>query len=324
MGTNTLAMRRPWVAAWTVGAAILTMAVVLVAAAGAHPHKRHMIRIESEGAFLGVTMQELTEELRKGLNSKAKNGVLVSSVVEGSAAERAGIEEGDIIVEFDGNKVESPDALRELIAEKEVKDEVSVKFVREGKSKTIDLTLGDWADHSPMAIFGDADRFEIALPRGEQFSSMIAHLRPRQLGVRAHEMDADLSSYFGVDEGEGVLVLGVEGETTAEQAGIKAGDVIVALEDKKVETIGDIREAMSALEKGDELNITVVRKNKRVKLKGEVQDAKNVWIDQFPREMRRHGRGMHKLYLGVEDDLREQMKELRKELDELKKEFNKS
>lgn len=323
MRKNILAIRHPR-AAWIAGAAVVVLTLALAAPSGASKHKkhhgsRHAVQFEAEGAFLGITMQELTDELREGLNSKVEGGVLVSSVIEGSAAEAAGIKEGDIITEFGGKKVESPEALRKMIADQEVGDKIKVKVVREGKSQNVDVALGDLAD-APMAFFHGRDGLRMMPPR-EEMKAMIANLRPRRLGVQAHELDEDLSSYFGVGAGEGVLVLGVEEETTAANAGIKAGDVIVGIGDDKVGSIGDIREAMSEVEKGDKIAITVVRKNKRVKLDGEIADAKTVWMNRLPHEWRRHGpvRGF-----GSGDEMRKELDELRKEVDELKKELDKS
>jgi S1-C subfamily serine protease len=308
--------------AWTVGAAMVALVLAVAIPSGAradrgHHGSRHAVQFEAEGAFLGITMQELTDELREGLNSKVKGGVLVSSVIEGSAAEKAGIEEGDIITEFDGKKIESPESLRQMIAKKDVGDEVKVKLFREGKSKSVDVALGDLAD-APMAFLRGRDHFR--MPPPDEMRAMIANLRPRRLGVQVHELDdKDLSSYFGVEPGEGVLVLGVEDETTAANAGIKSGDVIVGIDDKKVGSIEDIRDAMSDFEKGDKVAITVVRKDKRVKLDGEVADAKNVFMERMPDW---HPRQMMRGF--DTDQLRKELDELRKEVDQLKQQIDKS
>jgi serine protease Do len=323
-----------------VGVAVTAIAIALVGLsltdAQAQKNKKyrvkekgHTIHIETQGAFLGITMQSLTDELREGLGSKADEGVLVNSVIEGSAADKAGIEEGDVIVEFDGQEVDSPTALRELIGDKEVGDEVSVKIVRDDKRKTIDVTLGDWEDNSDMVFFNDdGDGYSFSIPQGDEVRAWVANLQPRQLGVRVHEPDDDLASYFGVKEDEGVLVLGVEEGSTAEDAGLKSGDVIVKINDEDISEIHDIRDAIAEMEKGDEVEVTVVRKKKKVKLEGEIQDARNAWSQHFG-DMREHMRGMRgmrapRVLEFHDNDLRKEIDELRKELHELKEELKKS
>ena len=322
MKTNLLASRRQALVLATI---VAVAAFGLAVTAGAHPHKKvNKIKIDTQGAFLGVTMQELTEELQKGLDSKARDGgVLISSVVEGSAADEAGIEEGDVIVEFDGKKVDSPDALRELIAEKEPGDKVKVKVIREGKSKDMDVALGDWEDQSPMAFFGDGNRFEIAVPKGDEIRGMLANLQGPRLGVSVHEMNKDLSSYFGVKEDEGLLVLDVEDETTAADAGVKSGDVIIEVGKEKVKDVSDIRDALKDLDEGDKVAITVMRNKKKVSLEGEFRDNENVWIQDYPMHFR-HPQMQYYKQRDNQRNLQDEVDKLRKEVEELKKSLDKS
>jgi S1-C subfamily serine protease len=327
MKAKALALTRTrGLAVAAMAAAILALVAVSIAAHPGRHRDRQVIRIESQGAMLGITMQELTDELREGLDIKADGGVLVSSVIEGSAAEKAGIEEGDIIVEFDGKEVDSPEDLRKMIGDREVGDEVKVKLVRDGKSKTFDVALGDWEDHPDIALFNNGERFSIALPDfDDDVRGMIASLNTRPLGIRAHEMDDDLSDYFGVKEDEGVLVLDVVKESTAEGLGVKSGDVVVAIGDDKVKNIHDIREAMDDKETGDDINVTVLRKKKKVELKGKVAEDANVWVQRFPREWREHYGPRVRGYMNdMQRDLREEVDELRREVEELKKELDKS
>lgn len=324
MKTNLLASRRRALVLTTI---VAVAAIGLAGVAGAHPDKKgkgSRIKVEMKGAFLGVTMQELTEELQKGLDSQAKDGgVLISSVVDGSAADEAGIEEGDVIVEFDGKKVDSPEALRELIAEKKPGDKVKVKVVREGKSKNVDVALGDWEDQSPLAFFGDGNRFEVAVPNREDIRGMLANLQGPRLGVSVHEMNKDLSSYFGVKEDEGLLVLDVEDETTAADAGVKSGDVILEVGKEEVKDVGDIRDALENLDEGDKVAITVMRDKKKVSLEGEFKPNENVWIQDHPMHF---GHPQMEFYKqrDMRRNLQDEIDQLRKEVDELKKGLDKS
>jgi serine protease Do len=305
------------------GALILTWLAVQTVSAGSD-HKRHKrIVIEQSGepkAFLGVHMQELDEEVLKGLDTRVKRGVLVTDVIEGSPADKAGLEEGDIIVEFQGKKVTSPDQLQELVSDSEIGDEIKIKLVRDKKSKTFEVTLGDWADQPAITLFGrDGGDFSLHM---DKMKNYVTAFMPKRLGVRVSDVNEDLGSYFGVKEGEGVLVLDVDDESTADAAGVKAGDVIVEVQGEDVSSASDIRESISDLDPGDDVNLTVVRKKKRIELKGEMTEGGEYlynWHSRGPRV-----RSFKVPDIEFEEELRQELDELRKEIEELKKELKKS
>lgn len=285
-----------------------------------HREKRVVVeKAPGQGAFLGIMMQELDEGVREGLDTTAKRGVIVTEVIDESPAAQAGIQDGDVIVEFEGKKVDSPEELRKLIADQGVGEKVSVKLVRGKESKTVELTLGDWADQPAMAWMQDNDDDAMA-PWHALRHYATAMVWPGRLGVRISELNEDLGSYFGVKAGEGVLVLDIEEKSTAEAVGLKAGDVIVKVKGTEVKSARDIREGLEDADPGDEIAVTVVRNKKTVELKGEMKEGEGVmWRGDAP--------GMRSLFIPGDsdnDDLRRELDELRKEIDELKKELKKS
>ena len=263
-------------------------------------------------AYLGVKLQALTDDLRDGLGIKAKSGVLVSEVIEDGPAAKAGLQDGDVIVEYNRKKVETPQELMDLVRETPIGDEVRIKIVRDNKTKSFDVALAEWPDE-PTVAFGMPDDFDFS-----EFSGPIVRvLQGHRLGVRLWEMDENLAPYFGVDEGEGLLVLSVEDESTAAKAGIKTGDVITAIDAKAVTSVDEVREKVNKFDKGDDFVITVVRKKKEIKLDAEMQES---GVMQLGRNFRapRWRYHMNK----VDDrDLRQELDELREELEELKKEL---
>lgn len=306
---------------------VVVASVFVAQAVNAHKERRHgkdkaerILIQERHGPFLGVKMQELSEALSDGLDTKVKKGVLVTEVIEGSPAERAGLEDGDIIVEFDGNKVNSPDELQSLVGEADDGDEVKIKVVRGKKSKTLKVTLGDWEDHPTFGFLRD---FDFEAPHVESFSHYANLLRPRRLGVHVSELNGDLAPYFGVKAGEGLLVLEVSDESTAEEAGVKAGDVIVKVEGEDIRSTGDIHEQISELDAGDEVNITVVRKKKTMELKTEMKEGGRYWF-QSGRGRAPRARAFSLPHIEIDEDIRKELDELRKEIEELKKELKKS
>jgi S1-C subfamily serine protease len=280
-------------------------------------HRRvHEIKIRS-GAFLGVKMQELTDEVRDGLGIKAKSGVLINDVIKDSPAEKAGIEDGDVVVKFGRKKVTSPEQLSELVADAEAGDEVKVELHRDSKSMTVEVTLGDWSDQPTVSFVTPGD-FEFDFRDARSF---VSSFRPFRLGVQVSSLNEDLAPYFGVKEGEGILVLEVHDESTAKEAGVKAGDVIVGIADKDIKSISDIHEAMSEMDTGDDFEMTVVRKKKKVTLKGEVSEHSRAFFGDGA--FSRVGRAPH-IEIMRGDDLKKEVEQLRKELEEIKKELKKS
>lgn len=288
------------------------------AIASAHPHKFGRTIELKKGAFLGVQMQALTDELRDGLDIKTEKGVLINEVIDESPADKAGLHDGDVIVAFNGKEVETPSQLSDLVAESKSGDEVKIEVMRDGRSKTFDVTIGDWPQDD-MAFFAPQHfDFDIDMP------AMLANFRPRRLGVQVSELDKDLASYFGVKKDDGVLVLSVVEESTAAAAGVKAGDIITKVGEDDVASTKDIRHALSDLDEGDKVKIEVVRKKRRKTLEGEVKGTSFDWKTSGFR--RGHApRGLHGRALVLEGDrgLREEIDELRKELEELREEIRK-
>jgi len=225
-------------------------------------------KVEEKGAFLGIYMEDLDKEMIKKFDYPKSTGVLVTGIVEDSPAEEAGLEEDDVIYSIAGDKVKDSKELADLIGSKEPGDKIEVVVYREGKKKTFDLSLGekktayvtididDNGDMANKAYFNTLGKGANVWVTSDGNHYSIYKSRAR-LGVKLHELDADLAPYFKVKEGEGVLVLGVVEDSPAEKAGIKAGDVIVKVGDEKISEIDDIFESLhdvyaDAEEEGDE------------------------------------------------------------------------
>jgi len=291
---------------------------------------------DGESSYLGVFMQDLTDDVREGLDLKTKSGVLISGVADGSPAEEAGIEDGDIIVEFNGKKVDSADDLKDLVEELEPGTKVKIQLVRDGDKKTVTATLGELPDDFFQWFSGDNFDFDFD---GDSFIDMGHHMRgdwsvltesigrPR-LGVRVTELGEDLAAYFDAEAESGVLVLDVSDDTVADDAGVKAGDVIQKIGDESVSTARELRQSLQDYEKGDEFAIQVLRKGKTEKLSATMDEHGYAFrIHRGPRAgMRKHFRAprVHIDRQELHDDLRKEMDELREELKDLKKELNKS
>jgi C-terminal processing protease CtpA/Prc len=284
--------------------------------------------VEKSQGYLGVYMQELTKKLRKGLDIGVEKGVLVSGVADDSPAEKAGIEDGDVIVTFAGESVASADDLADRVRDTEPGTEVSLELIRDGKTRTVTLAVGERPDDLLFSWSGDDFDFadlEWAPGAGHHVRALL--MRPR-LGVHTTELNEDLAGYFKAKPGEGVLVLEVSEESVAEAAGVKAGDVIQKIGDEEIGDVDDLREALDDFEEGDEFEIALLRKGKKQTLEATMDDSGYAWKATLraPRvHMKRHR--VHMPRVRVErwddDDLREEIEDLRRELEELKKELKK-
>ena len=338
MNEKTRAIARGMTARRVVGLLGLTfllMALVWIGGVEAgDKDKEKTIHIYTSGdhadeGYLGVKMQELDEDLRKGLDINVKDGVLISEVIEGSPAEAAGIEDGDVIIEFNGEKVDSPSVLQELVAAVESGETVELKVFRDDRVKTYEVTIGDWPeDHSWNVI---APEHMMWFDKGKKF--LFSSFGRSQLGVHVSELNEDLAPYFDAKEGEGVLVTGVVDESTAEEMGIKAGDVIVRVADEEIGSKDELVAAVQEIEPGEAFEVTVIRQKKMMKLEGEMQEAASTAyvkaLRGYPGRLKLPHMEMHGLHDSYEfsdgemEELKKEMEELREELEKMKKELKK-
>jgi len=217
-------------------------------------------------AWLGVAVQELNEELRDGLDIEDELvGVLVAGVTDGSPADKAGIRLGDLIVSVNGEGMETPEDLVELIQSKKPGSEVSVLLVRDGKRQRMTVVLG-------KVPASKSEDLKVELPESKSLQKEIMpplqHLRLEVdrgfLGVNVLDLDQDLGGYFGVRKG--VLVTEVLDGSAGEKAGMKTGDVITAVDGKKVADRKELTAALQKRDEGEEVRLSLVRKGKPLSL----------------------------------------------------------
>jgi predicted metalloprotease with PDZ domain len=276
--------------------------------------------------YIGVYMQELTDEVRKGLDIDVTQGVRVSGVEDDAPAEIAGIEEGDVIVKFNGKTVASADELRDLVRDVKPGEKSAIEVVRDGKKQTLTVTVGERPGHHGFYWKSDGNA-------PMHFGRNFAMFGGPRLGIEAHELEDDgLASYFGVKKGEGVLVLSVDEESVAGKAGVKPGDVISRVGDETVDDVSDVRDALRDYDEGDTFDITVLRHGKTQALKATMDDQSNEFSfavpepEHFfqphtPRAPRAPRAPRVHMYRGDDDELRRELDDLKKELRELKEEL---
>lgn len=237
-----------------------------------------------EGGYLGVYLEEVTAERMKELGLKEERGAMVMKVVADSPAEKSGLKENDVIVSFNGRRVDSVRELQRLLSETPADRSVQIEVIRAGSRQTLATTL---AKHSAQnfKLFGPGfdqkftkqneeamKRAEEALKRSEgalkQYQEKLdalprnfgdfAFVNPGEfaffggtrLGISAESLTEQLGAFFGVQDGKGVLVAAVAENSSAAKAGIKAGDVIIAVDGEKIDGVRALVKALSAKTEG--------------------------------------------------------------------------
>ncbi len=195
--------------------------------------------------WLGVQVQTVDDDLAEGLGLSEASGVLVSDVIPDSPAEDAGIQPGDIILRFDGRKVERLREFPRMVAETEVGRAVEVELWRE-ELLVVDVTLGLLDDIEVAGALAQADGEDGGMGEPGQSS--------RILGMRLLPIDDQLRSDFGIEwEGPGVIVVEVEAGSASEAAGVEPGFVVVKVGRVEVKSVSDVvRHVDAAREAGRE------------------------------------------------------------------------
>jgi serine protease Do len=217
-------------------------------------------------SYLGIGVADITTERVKALNLKDERGAEVTNVAADSPAAKAGIKEGDVVIEYDGTAVQGIEQLTRLVRETPVGHQVKIAVWRNGAAQTLTATV---EARKGMAI--SSDGFPIVIP---SLPSMPQIEIPRfqmtwqnpVLGIEGESLRSQeqLADFFGVKEG--VLVKLVRKNSAAEKAGVKAGDVVVKVDDYTVATPQEITRALRALGSKKTFTVTVVRNKKEMPL----------------------------------------------------------
>ncbi|MBP1751677.1 MAG: degQ [Geobacteraceae bacterium] len=187
--------------------------------------------------WLGVSIQPVTEELARSFGLKSASGALVSEVMAGSPAAKAGIRQGDVIVRFAGKPVKDVQHLQRLVAETPIGGKAEAEFFRAGKLLKLSVVVGSAESQEALqARSGDA------VP-----SSL--------LGMTVEDLPRDMRTQ-GIG---GVLVTGVEDGSMAAEAGIQGGDIIVAVDQKRIANLSEYVRAMKDAEKKGSVALLVKR-----------------------------------------------------------------
>jgi serine protease Do len=189
--------------------------------------------------WLGVSIQPLTPELAKSFGLKEPNGVLISDVMQQSPAAAAGIASGDVIIEFDRKKVDSPQELQKAVAATPPGRAVPLKVWREKAEKTLEIKIGETPDET------------VALKPASKGKSL--------LGLDVRPITPELARQLNLRTPDGVIVFSVDEESAASEAGLQRGDVIREVNRQKVRSVQDFEKVTKDVKDGDRVTVLLQR-----------------------------------------------------------------
>jgi serine protease Do len=236
-----------------------------------NPRTGAVVSVSDRPAYLGIGAKDIDNERASALKLKEVRGAEVTSVHDDSPAAKAGFKEGDVVLEYNGQTVEGSSQLTRMVHETPVGRQVKIVVWRNGATQTLTPTLepsksmvyggGAWVMPEvrvPEIVIPPIPPMEI--PRFE-----MSYQNP-MLGISGESLgqERQLAEFFGVKDG--VLVKSVGQNSAAEKAGIKAGDVIVKVEDSNISSTRDITNALRANRSKKTVTVTVVRNKKEIPL----------------------------------------------------------
>ena len=213
------------------------------------------------GSYLGVNVKEIDTERARELKLRDEQGVEITSVEPDSPASKAGLAVGDVVQEYNGQRVEGLEQFIRLVRETPGGRQVKMAVSRGGASQTLTATLGT----RKTAFRGSEDDIRIAIPRFEvpvlpDVPKAFMSWRSSMLGVEAESLEGQFAEYFGVKDG--VLVRSVMKGSAAEKAGLKAGDVITKVDDTRVATPREVTSAVRSAKSKKTFPVTLMREKR--------------------------------------------------------------
>ncbi len=261
------------------------------------PARPRVMMLDGRGAQLGVMVDDLNADELKTLGS-APGGVRIEEVDQESPAAKAGLREGDIVIDVDGDRVRSARQFSRLIQETPAGRSVALGIVRDGQRQSVSVT----PEARAFGLGWDSDRIERDFgrslrelePRLREIEPRLRELEPRlrefryngpmdfnfdlvpgwssprsRLGVQVEELTPQLAEYFGAKNG-GVLVSSINSGSPAEKAGLKAGDVITSINGDAVRDSEDVIDELRAVE-GQDVTIGILREKKESSVKATLE-----------------------------------------------------
>jgi serine protease Do len=273
-------------------ASALVAGLVLASGAGAQerpqpqpggPNREAGAWLSAFGSSIGASVRDASTAEIAAAGVSQPGGAFIIQVTAGQPAAQAGLMAGDLVTEFDGERVRSAQHLARLVRESAAGRAARVSFVREKAGRTVDVTpadatttMGDFSEVGRQLERAARDlsshlsrpRLEID-PEGLRRSIQLSERR--RFGAELMPLSSQLAAYFGVKEG--LLVASVQEDSSASRAGVRAGDVVLTVNSRPMHEVDDFVNEIARSESA--LTLTVMRDKKEVTLKATLPDRVN-------------------------------------------------
>lgn len=193
---------------------------------------------EVEWGFLGVGIQDLNKPLVQALGMSEKKGALVTNILPGLAAERAGLKQGDVILEFNGNSITDVRALQQGVARTPVGSKVTIKVLRRGEVRTVSAVVGKFAQ--AVEVVARREKSPEPVPK-------------EVLGLTLEELTTETAKKFKLSIENGVVITEVTEGSSAARAGVRPGDLLAEVDQKRVKTLEEVQHALKGWTRANHL-----------------------------------------------------------------------
>jgi len=208
--------------------------------------KKIIDQLKSSGevtrGWLGVGIQDISKEVGEYYGIKTKQGVLVTEVFPGDPADKAGIMPQDIILSINGKAVVTAREITGMIADIGVGETIKIKVLRTGKTRTFKVKIAKRPD--------------------TRIAARKTHKEEQaELGIRVAEVTPETARRFNLKDAKGVIVVGVEPDSKAEEAGVRMHDIIKEINHNSIKTVNDLNKVINEIQKGETVNMFIWRMN---------------------------------------------------------------
>ncbi len=235
---------------------------------------RRILAAVSPGPYLGVGVREVDQARAKELRLAEEAGVEVTQVDEESPASKAGLKVGDVVLEYNGQRVEGSEQFVRMVRETPVGRTAKLKVSRGGNSQTLSASIGQRKTGLPirrLEELSQLERFPNPSVQSTDIPRPFLMWRSGMLGIEAEGLGSQLAEFFGVKEG--VLVRHVHPNSPGSKAGLKAGDVLLRVNDVKVTSPREVTNAIVAAKDRGTVSMRLLRNRNEVSVDVEVRDT---------------------------------------------------
>lgn len=230
----------------------------------------------SNKPFLGIVFEDVVHEQD---DTAAKKGITITRIVEGSSAESAGLMENDIIITLDDQSVKDVFSIQNVLQQKSIGDKVTVVYERQGQLGSTVATLKPKpidVDHWNPSMMLEKDMAEPSMPCLPKCDKIIVQKSGPRLGISVTELNEEAREDLKVKRG-GALITNVKQNSCASQMGLSINDVITSINHQKVQSPEQLKQLVSTIPLGSEVEIEYIRYGKKKKAKGVITEYKRAW-----------------------------------------------